>query len=361
MIYSAVTFFFMLALVAVSAFAPDYSSYTFEQFESEFGKTYSDNVARNHAAAMFHHNLAKIASHNARNDQSFYMKVNQFADLSESDVVSRYTGYNKKMAKAHRFGAAKPEQFKYDGKALPTAVDWRTKNAVTPVKDQGSCGSCWAFSATASIESQLILQASKTLILSPQDVVSCTPNPQHCGGTGGCAGATPELAFAWAKAGIALDSTVPYTAKDGTCKNVTRAATVNSFVQLGENNATDLLAAVATIGPISVSVDASSWSFYGSGIFNGCNSANPDINHAVQLVGYGTENGQDYWLVRNSWGASWGEKGYIRLYRGAKETCGTDTHPQDGSGCDGGPATVKVCGTCGIWYDNSVPTSVSLL
>jgi len=136
---------------------------------------------------------------------------------------------------------------------------------------------------------------------------------------------------------------------------------VNSYVKLIENNATDLLNAVATIGPISVSVDASTWSFYSSGIFNGCSTVNPDINHAVQLVGYGTDAGTDYWLVRNSWGSSWGEKGYIRLYRGPKETCATDRNPQDGSGCDGGPATVQVCGTCGIWYDNSVPTSVSLL
>jgi len=99
-------------------------------------------------------------------------------------------------------------------------------------------------------------------------------------------------------------------------------------------------------------------------VFNGCaKTKNPDINHAVQLVGYGHDSalGMDYWLVRNSWGPSWGEAGYIRMYRGPAETCLTDTDPLQGSGCTGGPSEVTVCGSFGIWYDSSVPTKVSLI
>jgi cathepsin L len=123
-----------------------------------------------------------------------------------------------------------------------------------------------------------------------------------------------------------------------------------------------LLNAIANIGPISISVDASTFHAYNGGIFNGCNQVNPDINHAVVLVGYGSENGQGYWIVRNSWGASWGEAGYIRLYRGDDEqsNCGSDITPLDGSACAGDSTPVTVCGTCGILYDTAYPTNVHL-
>jgi len=108
---------------------------------------------------------------------------------------------------------------------------------------------------------------------------------------------------------------------------------------------------LATVGPLAVNVDASAWSSYETGIFNGCNQTNPDIDHVVQLVGYG----DGYWLIRNSWSPTWGEKGYVRLYRGDRERCGVDLSPQDGTGCNGGPSTVTVCGNCGLWYDTSFP------
>jgi cathepsin L len=165
-----------------------------------------------------------------------------------------------------------------------------------------------------------------------------------------------------AKAGVATESAVPYRGVDAACpSNVTAAVKVGSYVQLPVNNASALLEAVAFVGPISVSVDAMSWSFYGGGVFNGCNAASPDIDHAVQLVGFGTDaaSKQDYWLVRNSWGTSWGEAGYIRLYRGSSEACGMDKTPGDGSACEGDTNPVQVCGTCGIWYDNSYPTEVT--
>jgi len=109
-------------------------------------------------------------------------------------------------------------------------------------------------------------------------------------------------------------------------------------------------------GPLAVNVDANTWSDYESGIFNGCDQVNPDINHVVQLVGYGNDPSfGDYWLVRNSWTPVWGEQGYIRLARSSSPVCGVDLYPQDGTGCINGPANVTVCGTCGILYDVSLP------
>jgi len=134
-------------------------------------------------------------------------------------------------------------------------------------------------------------------------------------------------------------------------------------VKLPENNYTALLTAIATIGPIAVSVDAMPWMSYSSGVFTGCGLARIDINHAVQLVGYGTAGGKDYWIVRNSWGSFWGESGYIRLFKhsdGDMKWCGPDPSPADGTGCDGGPPVVTVCGSCGIWYDSSYPVGASL-
>jgi len=253
---------------------------------------------------------------------------------------------------------------------LPASVDWRTvKPAIlTPVKNQGACGSCWAFAATQSIEANVAQNTGKLLTLSPQNVVSCTPNPQHCGGTGGCGGATAELAFEYvSQKGIASNQDYPYRAVTGTCdETIRKTARIKSFVKLIENNYTDLMVAVATVGPIAVSVDASSWGGYSSGIFTGCPGKGSfiDINHAVQLVGYGSQAGRDYWIVRNSWGAGWGEGGFIRILRHSDgdttQWCNVDRTPGDGSGCDGGPSQITACGSCGIWYDNCYPTGGSL-
>lgn len=192
----------------------------------------------------------------------------------------------------------------------------------------------------------------------------CTPNPDHCGGDGGCAGATAELAFDYVanSAGLLEEyqySYQSYYGKNYACESpaANPVATIGGYVKLPENNYAFLMTAIARVGPIAISVDASSWSAYKGGIFNGCNQANPDIDHGVVLVGYGEENGQKYWIVRNSWSPAWGEKGYIRLARFSDEQdrCGSDITPLDGTACNGNTTAVKVCGTCGILYDTAFP------
>jgi len=239
------------------------------------------------------------------------------------------------------------------------------------VKDQGHCGSCWAFASTATIESHVAKASGLLFDLSVQQIAMCTQNPNSCGGTGGCNGATSELAFDYASSSEGLFEEYQYSyqsyyGNDYACALPTGThpvAAINGFVKLPENNYTALMNAIAKVGPVAISVDASNWSAYKGGIFNGCDQASPDIDHGVVLVGYGEEQGQKYWLVRNSWSPTWGEKGYIRLARAdsEEELCGVDTTPLDGTACDGDTTPVKVCGTCGILFDGSFPLNAAAL
>jgi len=246
---------------------------------------------------------------------------------------------------------------------LPVSVDWRDKGVISAVKDQGNCGSCWTFATVEATESAYALATGKLHVLSEQQILDCTPNPNHCGGTGGCDGGTAELAWAKIIAMGGLDSEwiYPYQSYFGnayTCRygHANPAVRVSSFVNLPVNEQDPILNYLAASGPLAISVDASTWSSYESGVFNGCNQTNPDIDHAVQLVGYGTDSTLgDFWLVRNSWSPAWGENGYIRLKRTTQIQCGTDLTPSDGDGCSDGPPTVKVCGTCGVLFDGVYP------
>jgi len=255
----------------------------------------------------------------------------------------------------------------------PNSLDWRNSGVVTPIKDQESCGSCWAFSSAETVESAYGMstlkangKAASIPLLSPQQLVDCAPNPDHCGGSGGCEGSTQPLAFKYliGAGGEDTESSYPYKARDGTCKakGLTPAISITGSVELPTNNYTALFNALVSEGPMAISVDAS-WGGYEEGVFSPSPSGiGTTIDHAVQLVGYGTEKGKDYWLVRNSWGTSWGESGYIKLekFGEGKEPCGTDTRPADGFGCAGGPSSIQVCGTSGMLSGSSYPTGASL-
>merc|ERR1719386_612897 len=155
--------------------------------------------------------------------------------------------------------------------ANPDSVDWREKGAVTKVKNQGGCGSCWAFSATETVESQYQIASGKLLTLAPQTYVNCVKNPKHCGGTGGCEGATMELAFNLTKdTGIALEADMPYRGTDETCKTYKAAVKCTGYVKNPVNDADALETAVATKGPQAITVAAGAWQMYGGGLFHGC-------------------------------------------------------------------------------------------
>merc|ERR1740130_1779291 len=230
-----------------------------------------------------------------------------------------------------------------------------------PVKNQGDCGSCWAFSATETVESHYFIATGDLLELSPQTYVNCVENPNECGGTGGCEGATMELAFnLTVTTGIALETDLPYKGSDEKCVAYKAAVKATGYVKNPENDAKALETALATKGPQSITVAAGSWQLYGGGIFHGCSKGflghqDNTLDHGVQAVGYTA----DYWIVRNSWGAGWGEKGFIRLQRATDNQTFTDKSPADGVACKPIPKTQTVGGECGMLFDTSYPTGVT--
>lgn len=331
----------------------DLSSYTWEDYKLEFGKHGGDQKT-------FEANLLSIQAHNANPDKDWHATVNQFTDMSPGEFEAYSKG--RKRGAIHLGGSK--QTYQPSGKVLPDQVDWREQGVVTAAKDQGSCGSCWAFSAAETLESHLAIATGDPVMkLSPQQIVSCAPNPDQCGGSGGCDGSTQPLAFNYTEtAGITTDASYPYTSRTGTCdtSKITPVAYNSGYVDLPVNDGAALMDAVANQGPVSISIAAGGFrfQFYGGGILKSCNDYVMD--HAVQLVGYGTENGQDYWLVRNSWGASWGENGYIRLarYGEGNEPCGVDENPQDGDACAGDTAPRTYCGECGVLSSSSYPTGM---
>ena len=266
---------------------------------------------------------------------------------------------------------------------LPAEVDWRKQGVISSVRDQGMCGSCWAFAASSTMASYAKLSdpAHPLVELSPQHLVSCTPNPLQCGGTGGCMGSVCPLAFTYASLfGVVAEEDYPYTSgdpwgdgDDEVCKFDARTTDSSVMVMgwetLPHNDMLAVMEHLANKGPLATSVAASDWGLYLGGVFDGCDF-NSDIvvNHAVLLVGYGTDTtGGDYWLIKNSWGELWGDigtadAGFIKLKRRAEPMCGTDFSPLDGSGCvDGGVDSVHVCGTCAVLSDNSYPIGTHFL
>jgi len=336
--------------------------YEFGDYLTEFGKQYSAEEYINRKF-LFDANLAKIKKHNSDPTKSWKEGVNQFTDKNQNEF-DRVLGLNKALlyeSKMKRSESISVENI--DISTLPIEVDWRTKGIITSVKDQGDCGSCWTFGTAETIESYWAISQGNICDLSEQMILDCVPNPNDCGGTGGCNGGTPELAYAQIikMGGISSEWTYPYISYFGQNQSCNSAsapamAIVKNFTVLPSNQYAPVLQHLANVGPLAVNVDASSWGSYESGVFDGCNLVNPDIDHVVQLVGYGNDPFYgDYWLVRNSWNVLWGEKGYIRLKRyGNNDTpCGIDLNPMDGTGCSNGPKQVTVCGNCAILYDTS--------
>lgn len=217
---------------------------------------------------------------------------------------------------------------------VPDSVNWIDKGAVTPVKDQGACGSCWAFSTTGAVEGCHQQLSGQLVGLSEQNLLDCSGKYGNMGCQGGLM--TQAMDYIIANKGIDTEKAYPYETVTRTCRfkpeNV--GATLRSYTNVRQGDENDLMAKIAT-GPTSVAIDASrsSFRFYSSGVYydSGCSSYS--LDHGVLAVGYGTENGQDYYLVKNSWGTTWGDKGYIKMARNRKNNCGIATM-----------ATLPICG-----------------
>ena len=310
--------------------------------------------------STFEANRKLVIKHNTEyraGRESWYMALNSFAAHSPAEFAAV-------RATKHDPSAHPVQRLQEPNGGNPLAKDWRDEGAVTAVKNQGGCGSCWAFSATESVESHFFLSNGKTELktLAPQVYVDCVKNPHSCGGTGGCEGATMELAFnLTVQKGLALESDVPYKGRDETCTKYTAAVKATGYVKNPVNDYKALETALATVGPQSITVAAASWQLYGGGTFNRCSKGgifghgDNTLDHGVQAVGYTSE----YWIVRNSWGKGWGIDGYIHLSREADNKTFVDKHPADGVACKPLPKTQTVGGECGMLFDTSYPTGVT--
>jgi len=317
--------------------------------------------------ALFEQRLAEVDTHNSNPDKLWQAGTSHFTDRTEGER-QEVRGYKRTENPSHGFSMleiSSPEE------ELPEEKNWMHLAVANKVRDQGACGSCWAVATVTVLEAHYEIYSAKggaTKSFSPQQTLECTPNPNECGGQGGCKGATVELALDWiVKNGLATEDEVPYQGVDGQCsaKKVLLGQDaapadqggasfgLQTFKTLTPNADYPLAEALAKYGPVAISASAGAWFEYNSGVFDGCQK-DAVVDHAITAYGYGKDKDVKYWLVRNSWGASWGEKGFIRIKRLDKH-CGTDNKPSEGTGCKGGPASVTVCGMCGMLYDSVVP------
>ncbi|XP_066141224.1 uncharacterized protein [Euwallacea fornicatus] len=310
-----------LLVVAVSASLLGEHGTQFQAFKLAHGKTYSNQVEETKRFAIFRDNLRDIEEHNllyAKGLVSYKKAVNKFSDLSPEEF--------RAFLSLHAKPTIQTTPYVKKGIKVPAAVDWRNEGYVTDVKDQGSCGSCWAFSLTGATEGAYAKSSGTLVSLSEQQLVDCTKDFNY-----GCDGGFLDQTFTYIETnGLESEADYPYTAEDGQCQydasKVVAKTSRHVSIREDENS---LLEAVANQGPVSVAIDASYLSSYSSGIYSDNYCSPSTLNHGVLIVGYGNENGQDYWIVKNSWGDVWGEQGYFRLLRGTNE-CGVaedDVYP----------------------------------
>merc|ERR1719253_328276 len=312
----------VLALLVVSASANLTVRQQFEEFSQKYEKVYESDAHMLERFGIFQNNMAKVAKWNADPEDDAVYGVTKFSDLTFDEFQARY---NKYVPQAESFGEENIPFYQAPANfTAPDAVDWRKKGVVTPVKDQGRCGSCWAFSATSEVESSMALAGKGLPILAPQQVVSCDTYD------GGCNGGDLPSAFQYIQKarGIVKESQYPYTSggngRSGRCKAAgTPTGTIKSTSYAtppcngGGCNSQDedtLKTNIASYGPAAICVNANDkWQSYISGVVkSGCSGSYDSLDHCVQLVGYGV----GYWLVRNSWNTDWGEDGYIYLQAG---------------------------------------------
>ena len=287
---------------------------------TKYNKSYASKDEFYARYEQFEKSMLTIQANNFKNGPAdFYLGHNQFSDWTQEE-------FNQILGSKLTSGE-EPTNITYlPTDNLPQSIDWRQKSGIlNDVKDQGHCGSCWSFASACTVESHHAIESGVLYSLSEQQQVDCSRGY----GNEGCDGGFHDNAFKYMiDYGLETESEYPYVAKDSTCNY--NKQEVKVYVENFSNVPTqdiDQLKAAAAVGPVSVSVDADdNFRYYTGGVLTQCGTS---LNHAVVVVGYGaTDKGTEYWIVRNSWGASWGEQGYINIaITGGIGTCGIQTRP----------------------------------
>jgi C1A family cysteine protease len=341
---SMMSFTLLATVVVVSAIEEDTHLggpivSAFEAFMTKYNRNYSSDAEKKLRFDAFVTSFQFIHDQNAK-QKSYVLEVNEFADLTVQEFTSQYFGFQAPaLGKSLRGASSVPLKGaqQYSGKALPDSVDWVAQGAVTPVKHQGTCGSCWAFASTGAVEGAWFIATRNLESLSEQQLIDCVRTDV----TKGCQGGSSGDSFKYYKTNAAYtEQSYTYAAVDTqACSNGTvgiPAGAVASYVEVEKDNVNALMEAVSQ-QPVTVVLNAGSapWKAYKSGIIimgADCPDLRSDSvgNHVVLVVGYGTDNGTDYWKVKNSWGADWGEEGYVRIERNSNQqngACGIRIQP----------------------------------
>ncbi|XP_069356318.1 cysteine proteinase-like [Maniola hyperantus] len=293
----------------------------FEDFINIHNKVYGSDEEKAMRYEIFLRNLEQINQLNAKHNYTEF-GITQFSDLTLQEFLTKQTCVK---ASSNYYGDCRPvteDLDYYDGPTrinldivrLPTDIDWRDKNVVTSVKNQGGCGSCWAFSTVGNVESMNAIKTGQLTDLSEQQLVDCDTQ------NNGCKSGIPAVALQYFMSKGAMTSeSYPYTVADGTCKYDANSVAVRVADCVSVTGGEDAIAEqLAQMGPLSIAIDSASIHHYNGAIIHGQSCQSGPINHAVLLVGYGTDSasGLKYWIVKNSWGEIWGENGYFRMEKG---------------------------------------------
>lgn len=291
-----------------------HTSDDFEKFIKDHQKTYASDLEKSMRMKIFQINGWIAQARQSLEQGSATYGVTKFSDLSVMEFKRLYRNMNMTNARIPFAKATIPTM------KAPDSVDWVSRGAVTPVKNQQQCGSCWAFSTTGNVEGQWFLKKGQLISLSEQELVDCDNLDQ------GCNGGLPSNAYneIVRLGGLVREEDYPYTAQDGTCKfDASKVVvTISGGVQISEDEG-DMATWCAANGPISIGINANDMQFYNGGVSqpSSWSCSKYQLDHGVLIVGYGTDNGTPFWKVKNSWGPDWGEQGYYRVVRG-QGACG---------------------------------------